>query len=157
MIIFGKNPPNSYIFGKKQVVFGKIQPIFGKMKIFGETLGKEGNVIKKGYKGKCTKQCLSKCEGICKTYSNIGKAYAEQLEADETVKSFISNVEITQLGFATDFLYTRTDGSRAVRECVYRSHIGKPLTVKLLELSRQYWLDNGIADWGIVVDKGVSE
>lgn len=39
-----------------------------------------------------------------------------------------------------------------VRECVFKEHLGKPLTVKLLDASRDYWKRKGIRDWGIVID-----
>ena len=40
----------------------------------------------KNHSGRCTKQTFSKHPGICRTYSPIQLAYAEQLEADPGVK-----------------------------------------------------------------------
>ena len=37
---------------------------------------------KKGYKGRCEKRSLSKCVGVCRTYSDLQSAYADVLEAD---------------------------------------------------------------------------
>jgi hypothetical protein len=31
----------------------------------------------------------------------------------------------------------------------------KPLTVKLLDASRDYWLRHGVTDWGVVIDEEV--
>ena len=44
-----------------------------------------------------------------------------------------------------------------VRECVSRNHLTKPLTAKLLDASRNYWISHGISDWGIVIDKEEGE
>ena len=41
---------------------------------------------KKGYKGRCEKRSLSKCVGVCRTYSDLQSAYADILEADPQVK-----------------------------------------------------------------------
>lgn len=40
-----------------------------------------------------------------------------------------------------------------VRECVFRKFLMKPLTVKLLDASREYWLRHGVTDWGLVIDE----
>jgi len=40
-----------------------------------------------------------------------------------------------------------------VRECVERKHLTKPLTVKLLQASKDFWLRHGVSDWGIVIEK----
>ena len=40
-----------------------------------------------------------------------------------------------------------------VRECVQRKHLMKPMTVKLLDDSREYWLRHGVSDWGLVIDE----
>jgi hypothetical protein len=54
--------------------------------------------------------------------------------------------------FTTDFLITRTDGDVFVRECVQRKLLTKPMTVKLLDASRDYWQKRGITDWGLVLN-----
>ncbi|EKC45406.1 hypothetical protein LEA_20246, partial [human gut metagenome] len=38
------------------------------------------------------------------------------------------------------------------RECVYRKFLTKPMTVKLLDDSRNYWRNHGVEDWGLVID-----
>ena len=40
-----------------------------------------------------------------------------------------------------------------VRECVFRKFLKKPMTVKLLDASRDYWLNHGVSDWGLVIDE----
>ena len=53
--------------------------------------------------------------------------------------------------FTTDFLCTKTNGDRMVRECVFRKKLSLPRTCKLLDLSREYWRRRGIEDWGILI------
>jgi hypothetical protein len=36
---------------------------------------------------------------------------------------------------------------------VFRKHLTKPMTVNLLDASREYWLRHGVSDWGIVIDE----
>lgn len=111
----------------------------------------------KNHSGRCTKQTFSKHPGICRTYSPIQLAYAEQLEADPGVKEFQCNVplqdfEQTDGSYTTDFLYTRIDGDKAVRETVYRKKLSLPRTGQQLDASRNYWLRHGITDWAIVIE-----
>ena len=106
---------------------------------------------------RCTKQTFSKHPGICRTYNPLQYAYAERLEADPGVKEFRCNVplqdfELTDGSYTTDFLYTRTDGDMAVRECVYRKKLSLPRTGILLDARREYWLRHGITDWAIVIE-----
>lgn len=54
--------------------------------------------------------------------------------------------------FTTDFVCVKTNNDLMVRECVQRNHLTKPLTVKLLDASRDYWLRHGVTDWGLVID-----
>ena len=55
--------------------------------------------------------------------------------------------------YCSDFVAVKTDGNLRVRECVYRKHLRKPMTAKLLDASRNYWRKRGVTDWGIVVEK----
>ena len=45
------------------------------------------------------------------------------------------------------------NGDVMVRECVLRKHLAKPMTVKMLDISREYWLRHGVSDWGLVIDE----
>ena len=111
---------------------------------------------KKGYKGRCEKRSVPKCTEICRTYDGIQSAYADILSMDDGISEFRCNVLMEGLpdgDYTSDFVCTRSDGVVMVRECVYRSRLTKPLTVKLLEASRQYWLKHGVSDWGIVTDE----
>lgn len=104
-----------------------------------------------------TKRKLSKCKDVCRTYNDIQFAYADILEKDNLVIEFCCNVVLSDIEldgtFTTDFLITKTNGDLYVRECVRRDKITKPLTIKLLDVSRTYWLRRGVEDWGIVIDE----
>ena len=47
---------------------------------------------KKNYKGRCEKRVISKCGGVCRTYDPIQFAYADRLEADESIREIRVNV-----------------------------------------------------------------
>ena len=55
--------------------------------------------------------------------------------------------------YTSDFVCVKTDGDLMVRECVFRKFLKKPMTVKLLDASRDYWNNHGVSDWGIVIDE----
>lgn len=110
---------------------------------------------KKNYKGRCEKRKLEKCNEICKTYDDLQLAYAIQLSKAEDVLEFKCNILLEGLEegcYTTDFVCTKINGEIMVRECTYRKMLVKPLTAKLLEASRQYWIRRGISDWGLVID-----
>lgn len=114
---------------------------------------------KKNYKGsRCEKRTMSKCsDGVVKTFNDIESRYADRLEGNPDVKEFRCQVllEGLELGeYCTDFVATKVDGDLMVRECVFRKHLAKPLTAKLLDASREYWGKRGVLDWGIVVEEG---
>lgn len=110
---------------------------------------------KKGYKGRCEKRTLSKCKEVCKTYDAIQAAYAEVLQECDEVKEIRCNVLLDGLEigeYTSDFVCVKPDGDLMVRECVFRKFLMKPMTVKLLDASREYWLNHGVSDWGLVID-----
>ena len=112
----------------------------------------------KGYKRtRCEKRTMSKCAGgVARTYNVLESKYADKLEADPNVKEFRCQVllEGLEIGeYCSDFVATKMDGDLMVRECVFRKHLTKPMTAKLLDASRNYWRRRGVADWGIVIDK----
>ena len=113
---------------------------------------------KKNYKGaKVSKRVVAKCEGVCRTYDAIQYAYANLLSETEEVKSFQVNVLLQGLeegAYTSDFVITKADGNLMVRECVSRKHLTKPMTTKLLDVSRNYWKSHGVSDWGIVIEEG---
>ena len=107
---------------------------------------------RKNYKGRCEKRSLSKCPVVCKTYDAIQFRFVDLLQADEAIGEFRCNVLLDGLEYTSDFVCTKVSGDLMVRECVQRSHLTKPMTVKLLDISREYWLRHGVTDWGLVID-----
>ena len=113
---------------------------------------------KKNFKGRCEKRVLSKCTEVCRTYDPIQYAYADLLQASDEIKEIRCNVLMDDLDigeYTSDFVCTKADGDLMVRECVFRRLLMKPLTVKLLEASRNYWQRHGVTDWGLVIDEEV--
>lgn len=108
---------------------------------------------KKNYKGRCEKRTISKCEDVCRTFDPIQFAYADVLQASEEIKEIRCNVPLDGEEYTSDFVCVKSNGELLVRECVDRRFLTKPLTVKLLDVSRLYWLHRGVTDWGLVVDE----
>lgn len=111
---------------------------------------------KKNYKGRCEKRSISKCKEICRTYDSIQYAYADILQASEDIKEIRCNVPMDGLSigeYTSDFVCVKSNDDLLVRECVSRKFLTKPMTVKLLDSSRLYWLHRGVTDWGLVVNE----
>lgn len=110
---------------------------------------------KKNYKGRCEKVAVSKSQDVCRLYSEIQKKYLYLLEENAEIREIRCNVLLDGLEegeYTSDFVCTKTGNHLMVRECVERKHLTKPLTDRLLDTSREYWLGLGVEDWGIVVD-----
>jgi len=111
---------------------------------------------RKNYKGRCEKRTLTKCQEVVRTYDEIQYAYADVLERNSDVKSYQCNVVLDGVEsdvYTSDYVCVMTDGDLMVRECVQRERLQKPMTVRLLDISRIYWLRRGVTDWGIVIDE----
>ena len=111
---------------------------------------------RKNYKGRCEKRSLEKFTSICKTYDPIQSAYANILVENKDIAEVRCNVVLDDdcSEYMTDFVCTKTNGDLMVRECISTKLLEKPLSMKLLDMSRTYWLRQGVTDWGIVVDTG---
>ena len=109
---------------------------------------------KKTYKGRCEKRSLEKFTSICKTYDPIQSAYANILVKNKDIAEVRCNVILDDdcSEYMTDFVCTKINGDLMVRECISIRLLEKPLSMKLLDMSRTYWLRHGVTDWGIVVD-----
>ena len=109
---------------------------------------------RKTYKGRCEKRTLEKFTSICKTYDPIQYAYANILVENKDIAEGRCNVILDDdcSEYMTDFVCTKTNGDLMVRECISTKLLEKPLSMKLLDMSRTYWLRHGVSDWGIVVD-----
>lgn len=113
---------------------------------------------KKNFKGRCEKRVIAKCIDVCRTYDAIQYTYADVLQTSDEVKEIRCNVPLDGLDigeYTSDFVCIKADNDLMVRECVFRKFLMKPLTVKLLEASREYWLRHGVTDWGLVIDEEV--
>lgn len=109
-----------------------------------------------GYKGRCEKKSLSKSKEVCRTYDPIQSKYAELLEGLPEIEEIRCNVPLEGFregNYMTDFVCVKSGGDLMVRECVQRNRITKPLNVKLLDASREYWSNRGVKDWGIVTNE----
>lgn len=124
---------------------------------FWETLIlQEVAMVKKNYKGRCIKLSLTKSKDVLKLYSKIQERCAVLLQEDEEVTEIRCNVPLDSLSvgdYTSDFVCVKKNKDILVRECVRRCHLTKPMTVKLLDASRNYWLRHGVMDWGIVIDE----
>ncbi len=110
---------------------------------------------KKNFKGRCEKRKISKCSEVCRTYDTIQYAYIDILQMNDNIKEIKCNVLLEGLEYTSDFVCIKTNGDLMVRECVYRKFLMKPLTVKLLDISREYWLKHGVTDWGLIIDEEI--
>lgn len=108
---------------------------------------------KKNFKGRCEKITVTKSKSICKTYDDLQRSYLEKLEANSDIQEIRMNIVLDSLpDYMSDFVCVKNDGGLMVRECVYRKFLIKPMTVKLLDDSRNYWRNHGVEDWGLVID-----
>jgi len=112
---------------------------------------------KKNYKGRCEKRQIDKFTDVCRTYDELQYQTALMLAGSKEIKEIQSNVALCGLEYSSDFVFKTREGELGVRECVYREHLRKPMTLKLLDLSRVYWLGRGVEDWAIVIEKRESE
>lgn len=113
-------------------------------------------MVKKNYKGRCIKLSLTKSKDVLKLYSKIQERCAVLFQEDEEVTEIRCNVPLDGLNvgdYTSDFVCGKKNKDILVRECVRRCHLTKPMTVKLLDASRNYWLRHGVMDWGIVIDE----
>lgn len=109
---------------------------------------------KRSYKGRCEKRTLEKSKEVIRTYDDIQNKYADLLQQNEDIKEIRCNVPLEGEAedYTSDFVCVKRNDELMVRECVFRKHLTKPLTVKLLDISREYWLKHEVMDWGICCD-----
>lgn len=111
---------------------------------------------RKNIKDRCEKRKLPKFNEICRTYDAIQYAYATLLSECEELKEIRCNVYLEGLkegDYTSDFVCIKQNGELMVRECVFRKHLSKPMTTKLLDASREYWSRRGVTDWSIVIER----
>ena len=114
---------------------------------------------RKNIKDRCEKNHHSKCPEVCKTYDAVQTAYAKVLQEREDINEFRCNVpfeakEGDELDrYTSDFVCVKDNGEIMVRECLWRKNITRPKVARLLDLSKDYWFERGVTDWGIVIDE----
>ncbi len=115
-----------------------------------------GFMRKANFKGRCQKRSLEKCIDVCKTYDELQYTYANILDEQEDVLEIRCNVLLEGLeegAYTSDFVCVKENNDLMVRECVNRNLLTKPMTIKLLEASRVYWLRHGVDDGGVVINE----
>ena len=129
------------------------------------TTGSVKEMRKQVQKERCTKIMLTKCKAVCCLYDKVQLAAAKMLDAEPAIFQFECNVSILcndipandlnlpSETYTTDFVLHYDDGHTAIREAVFRSYLSRPSVAEKLELSRRYWQQQGISDWGIIIDK----
>lgn len=113
-------------------------------------------MFRENIKLRAEKRKLSKATDICRFYSRLQSAYADMLQNDDNITEIRCNYLLDgfDLGrYTTDFVCKTTSGEYLVRECIDRRLLTKPMTIKLLDASREYWYKKGIHNWGIVTNK----
>ena len=104
------------------------------------------------------KKQLAKCKSVFHAYNDIQYAYGIRLDSHNDIADIECNIKLVGCPdgdhYTTDFYCTKTNGEIMVRECVEKSKLLKPMTAKLLDISRNYWLSKGVLDWGIVLGEG---
>lgn len=99
---------------------------------------------------------LNKSKKVFHAFNMLQFKYGEKLDNDPDVVDIQANYPLSDLedgNYTTDFYFIKTSGEIVIRECVYQDTFLKPRTLKLLDLSRTYWLSRGITNWGIVFDE----
>ncbi|MCI9127863.1 MAG: hypothetical protein HFG28_11900 [Eubacterium sp.] len=109
---------------------------------------------KKNYKGRCEKRNVPKCGGVCKTYDALQSRMVDILSEDEDVKEIRCNVQMAGTEYVSDIVCTMEDDTIVIYECCYRNLLKRPSNAKLLQQSRDYWLQHGVKeeDWRLAVD-----
>lgn len=121
--------------------------------MFFEKYKEESHNEKKNYKGRCEKLSISKSKEVCRLYSQLQKKYLEVLQENPEIEEIRCNVLLDglELGeYTSDFVCIKTGRIMMVRECVETKYLTKPMRVKLLDASRDYWLRLGVSDWGLL-------
>ncbi len=103
------------------------------------------------------KKKLKKSKTTFNAYNELQYRYGTKLDENPDILEIQANVKLVDCSqgdcYSTDFYCIKTNGEPMVRECVYKDKLLKPMTTRLLDISRNYWLSKGISDWGIVISE----
>ena len=90
-------------------------------------------------------------------YDKVQTACLDLLSRQEDIAEIQCNVLLEGMDegieYTTDFVCKKGNGDLLVRECVYRKNLSRPSVALLLEKSQQFWLNRGVLDWQVVVEK----
>lgn len=109
-----------------------------------------------------------KNQGIIRVHCRSARKYAEKLETDLSVKTYLVNhrldsafmsridhVDIRKEYFtqdwSTDFVVTMQEGSVLVCELATMKELQSRASIEKLELSRRYWMLKGCDSWKIII------
>ena len=88
------------------------------------------------------KRNLNKCKSVFNAYNDIQYAYGLRLDANPDVVEFECTVKLIGCreaeSYTTDFYCIKLGGEDMVRECIDKSKLLKPMTLKLLDTSRKH-------------------
>ena len=105
------------------------------------------------------KRQLNNCKSVFNAYNELQYAYGLKLDNNTDIVEIRCNVKLVDCpkaeSYTPDFYCIKLGGEALVRECVDKAKLLKPMTLKLLDISRNYWLSKGITDWGIVLNEGL--
>ena len=103
------------------------------------------------------KKKLKKSKTTFNAYNELQYRYGIKLDDNPDILEIQANIKLVDCpqgdSYSTDFYCVKTNGELMVRECVYKDKLFKPMTTRLLDISRNYWLSKGISDWGIVISE----
>ena len=106
---------------------------------------------------KTIKKKLNKCKNIFYAYNDIQFRYGDVLDKREDILEIRCNVKLDGFilgdSYTIDFYCIKDNNEVMIRECVYQNSLFKPMNIKMLDSSREYWLSKGIKDWEIVLDE----
>ena len=101
-------------------------------------------------KERCTKIKLEKCPRVCCLYDKVQLAAARMLNADPSIVQVECNIPLQLNEIPSDDLNLPSE--TYTTDFVIHFADGK-IAAERLELSRRYWKQQGIDDWGIIIDK----
>ncbi|MDL2238443.1 hypothetical protein LJC56_11575 [Christensenellaceae bacterium OttesenSCG-928-K19] len=124
---------------------------------------------KQGHKKRDIRFFSNKNDCMMTVHSKEAKKYADNLEEDEKVKGYQTNVPLVnfrdkislidirksyqQSEWTSDFMLIMPDDSVAIREVFTYDDLKQRAPIERMELSRRYWKAAHVTDWGIVLVK----
>ena len=106
-------------------------------------------------KCKTMTRTLNKCDKRFIAYNDVQWKYADVLEQNEEIVEIMCNVKLKGLeigeNYTSDFVCVKDNKELVVIETCYKKNLLKPLTCKMLDASREYWIKQGVKEFILVV------